>query len=292
MSESFDGERALADIHLICEFGPRPTGSAALEATRQFITERLSSLGLSVERQRFMFSPNSRPGQIVEGVNIIASWRPEANSRILLGTHYDTRPIADRETTPAARAQPILGANDGGSGVAVLLELARFLTTNKLITEPLGIDFVFFDAEEYVFDPDEDDLIIGSAHFAVSLGSKAEDYLRAVVVDIVAREGAIYTPDSFTWELATREAIGLSEAGKRAGGNFETDVLFQVVDDHVPLLDAGIPTALLIDVNDPRWHTLEDKPEYCSATALDIVGNALLSWISPKGDSVVVPPVR
>jgi Zn-dependent M28 family amino/carboxypeptidase len=218
--------------------------------------------------------------------------RPEANSRILFGTHYDTRPIADRETTEEGRAQPILGANDGGSGVAVLLELARVAATNKLNANQIGLDFVFFDAEEYIFEPEVDELIVGSAHFAASLGSKADDYERAVVIDIVGREGAIYTPDSFTWDLATREAIGLSEAGKRAGGNFETDVLFQVVDDHVPLLDAGVPTALLIDVNDPRWHTLEDKPEYCSAKALDIVGNALLFWISPKGDSDLDPPVR
>ncbi|MBX9654990.1 M28 family peptidase [bacterium] len=292
MTESFDGKRVRADIDRLCEFGPRPTGSLALNATREFITERLSSLGLTIVQQRFTFSPNSRPGQVVEGVNIIASFWPEADSRILFGTHYDTRPIADRETTPAARAQPILGANDGGSGVAVLLELARFLTKDKLNAEPLGFDFVFFDAEEYVFDPDEDDLIIGSAHFAASLGSKAENYLRAVVVDIVAREGAVYTPDSFTWELATHEAIGLCEAGKRAGGNFETDVLFQVVDDHLPLLDAGIPTALLIDVNDPRWHTLEDKPEYCSANALHMVGNALLYWMSRNRDSANDQQVR
>jgi len=279
VTEWFDGERALADIHRVCAFGPRPTGSQALEETRQFIAERLSSLGFAIELQRFTFSPNSKPGGVVEGVNIVASSRPEVTSRILFGTHYDTRPIADRETTRERRGQPILGANDGGSGVAVLLELARITATNELLGDSVGLDFVFFDAEEYVFDPDADDLIVGSAHFAASLGSKADDYLRAVVVDIVAREGAIYTPDSFTWELATREALGLHEAGKRAGGNFEADVLFQVIDDHVPLLDAGIPTALLIDVNDPRWHTLEDKPEYCSAKALDIVGRTLLGWM-------------
>ena len=273
----FDADKALADIHRICEFGPRPSGTQALERTRQFLEGQFQEAGIETKRQSFHFSANSRRDVQVEGINLIASIGPERQQRVLFGTHYDTRPIADREIMESRRRQPILGANDGGSGVAVLLEMARLLARSPC---NYGFDFVFFDAEEYVFDPDLDDLILGSTHFAEQLSGKEDRYKGAIIVDIVGRDGQTFSPDSYSWHCARKFVDGLWQAGRMVNPDlFLDEVRFEVVDDHVPLLNVGIPSALLIDVEDPRWHTLDDRPEYCSAKALNDVGKTLVHWV-------------
>lgn len=275
----FDGERALRDLREIASLGPRPTGSAALESLRRRLSASFETPSFKVTRQSFTFTQPSRPHVVQTGVNLIASWMPNASRRILVGTHCDTRPIADNEPDEERQRQPIIGANDGASGVAFLLELGRWLQAAQL---PLGVDIVFFDAEEWVHDPDLDRLVVGSEHFATTwtAGGGRPDYEAAIILDIIAREEAIFSPDVRSWLSAPRlvdeiwstaEALGLS--------CFDRRVRWEVLADHVPLLDVGMPAAILIDVDDPRWHTLEDRDEFCSATMLARVGTVFESWL-------------
>jgi hypothetical protein len=144
---------------------------------------------------------------------------------------------------------------------------------------PIGIDFVFFDAEEYVFDADVDPLVIGSIDFAGKLADPT-GYQAAVVVDIVGRAEQLLTPDSDSWYLArslVREFWGVAQG--RAARSFEENVRYEVLDDHIPLLGAGIPAICLIDVDDPHWHTLDDTPQHCDPGALQEVGEVLWDWL-------------
>ena len=138
MTNTFDGERALADIYRICEFGPRPSGSLALESMRRFLEVRFQSMGIPTQRQSFRFAPKSQPKVVIQGINLIASYEPRRTKRLLFGTHYDTRPIADCETIPSLQKADS-GANDGASGVAGVLELASTISRDRI---PVGIDFV------------------------------------------------------------------------------------------------------------------------------------------------------
>jgi hypothetical protein len=276
MTHSFSGRRAWEEINSICSLGPRICGTKPLESLRKEIRQRFEGWGGRCREEEFDVSPPSQLGPDVLGVNLIGSVGPADGGRILLGTHYDTRPRADEESSPDRRLQPILGANDGASGVAVLLELGRLLSKQEI---PIGIDFVFFDAEEYVFDAEVDPLVLGSIDFAGKLVEPTR-YQAAVVVDIVGRAGQILSPDSDSWYLArslVREFWGVAEA--RGARSFEENVLYEVLDDHIPMLGVGIPAICLIDVDDPRWHTLDDTPQHCDPRALQEVGEVLWDWI-------------
>lgn len=287
MSESkgraeFDAQRACADIHRLCALGPRPTGSPAQRRQRELLRQELHALGFSTHLQAFDAVPASEPERSTVGVNLIARHLPERDARILLGAHCDTRPIADEDPDPLRRREPILGANDNASGCAVLLELARGIAADQL---DLGVDLIFFDAEEYVFHPYLDDLAVGSTRFARRLiaDRAVPRYAGAVIVDIVARAEMLLSPDGESAERAgwLVEEIWSTADRLRLPG-FSRAVQYEVFDDHCPLLDAGIPAINLIDVDDPRWHTHEDRPEFCSPAALDRVGRLLHCWLRDR----------
>lgn len=277
-----DGERALADIRRLCALGPRPTGSAAMRRQQDVVSNHFAGLGFDVRRQAFPARPPSRAGEEFEGANLIATWRPDAAPRVVLGAHYDTRPIADNEETEEGRQQPILGANDGGSGVAVLMEISRYLAASET---KVGVDFALFDAEELVFDPEMDGLCLGSKWFAEVLAreGRAKDYQAAVVLDIVGREGLTLSPDIASVERAYDHVVELWSTGHALYPEiFLPRVRYEVFDDHVPLLDVGIPSAVFIDVDDPNWHTLADRPEACCAASLAAVGEVVLTWLDGR----------
>lgn len=149
-SARFSGTRAMEYLEAICELGPRPSGSKGMQEQRELLIRHFQKAGAKVFRQAFR-SRDGRNGDWVRMENLIVSWHPDRNDRVLLGVHYDTRPYPDRD-----RRDPrgvFLGANDGASGVAVLMELADSMSEIK---GAVGVDFVFFDAEEYVFEEDRD----------------------------------------------------------------------------------------------------------------------------------------
>jgi hypothetical protein len=264
----FDGGRAFELLKRQCEFGPRPPGSAAHELTLQWILE---TLRVSTDRVALQhFTVGSARGD-VRLTNVIASFRPEVKERILLAAHWDTRPVADRESDPVLAAQPIPGANDGASGVAVLLELAALLAERP---PRLGVDIVLFDGEDGGNGGGLTDWCVGSAYYAAHMG----DYCPrlAVVVDMVGDRDLSILREQNSMSTSPTSVDRVWEAARTVGAaSFKETVGAAIFDDHVPLIRAGVPAVLVIDTQYPSWHTLADTPDKCSSESLGEVGRVL-----------------
>jgi glutaminyl-peptide cyclotransferase len=274
----FSGARAFRHLEAICELGPRPSGSEAMERQRRLLEPHFRELGATVARQAFQIR-DRRTGMPVRMENLIVTWHPDRKERVLLGAHYDTRPFPDRD--PEDPKGVFLGANDGASGVALLMELGRSMPG---LAGGLGVDFVLFDAEEYVVGP-RDPYCLGSAFFARQYvgAPPPHRYRFGVVLDMVAdkdlqvfqEEHSVSWPDTrglvdSIWRTAAK--MGVRE--------FVPRPKYAVEDDHVPLrMIARIPTCDVIDFDYPQWHTTRDTPEHCSAESLEVVGSVVLEWL-------------
>jgi len=278
----FSGERAMEHLEAICELGPRPSGSAAMDRQRALLAKHFRAAGATVAGQAFRIR-DRRTGEPVHVENLLVTWHPDRRDRVLLGAHYDTRPYPDRD--PHDPRGIFVGANDGASGVAVLMELAAAMPA---LPGPVGVDFVLFDAEEYVFD-DRDPYCLGSGYFARQYaaerraGRLAHAYRAGVVVDMVAdRELEIFQEGhSVDWPDTRPVVDSLWDTARRLGvGQFVPRPKYTVEDDHVPLrMLGGIPTCDVIDFDYPQWHTTADTPEHCSAESLGAVGRVVLEWL-------------
>jgi len=274
----FSGARAFAHLEAICELGPRPSGSTGMLQQRAMIVRHFEGLGAQVLRQPFRIR-DRRSGDVVAMENLIVTFHPERSERVMLSAHYDTRPFPDHD--PVAPEGRFLGANDGASGVAVLMELGRFMPS---LPGEVGVDFVFFDAEEYVVHR-RDPYFLGSIHFARRYVSHppAHTYRCGVLLDMVGDENLLLPQERHSiswpetrglvdeiWQAAAE--IGAREFIPRPGPTVE--------DDHIPLRTiARIPTCDIIDFDYPHWHTTRDTPEHCSAASLETVGRVMLHWL-------------
>src|SRR5262249_22548644 len=155
-------KRALGYLEQVCKIGPRISGSNGMRAQQELVRKHFEKLGATVTRQEFTARQVSQK-EPVAMANLVVSWYPDRKRRVLLCTHYDTRPIADQEETPRRWREPFVAANDGGSGVAFLMELGHHM---KDLKTQVGVDFVLFDGEEYIFDRLRDVYFFGSQHFA------------------------------------------------------------------------------------------------------------------------------
>ena len=258
----FNGQSALLLVEEQMAFGPRIPGSEASRKTALWIVEQLEAIGWETEIQHFSYRG-------IPLMNIIArSEGANENKPILLGTHYDTRPLADRDLlNPEA---PVPGANDGASGVAVLIELAHVLDKDRL-RQPVWL--VFFDAEDSG-NIDDWDWIVGSSFFAESLTQNLE---AAVIVDMVGdRDLQLFIeknsdPDLVQelWELA-------NQLGYQA---FINTPKYSIIDDHFPFLRIGVPAVDIIDFDYPYYHTINDTVDKVSADSLEQVGRTLEHWL-------------
>jgi Zn-dependent M28 family amino/carboxypeptidase len=194
--------------------------------------------------------------------------------KIALFAHWDTRPSADQETDPNRRAQPIPGADDGASGVAVLLEMMREMKGKH---PGIGILYVMIDGED--LGPGEDEMYLGAVHFAKHLPTPKPDY--GILLDMIGGKGlrvpkevnSVYGAPLLTKLLYLQaDKLGLGSTFPNAKG-------YEIDDDHIPIIRAGVPTVDLIDLSYPQWHTLSDTPENCSPDSLEKVGILLESWI-------------
>jgi glutaminyl-peptide cyclotransferase len=269
----FDQQRAFRFLEEQCNMGPRYPGSKGHQEVRKYIIEKLKSSGANVSLQRF--SAVDGRGDTLDLVNIIANYNLTAPKRILLGAHYDTRPWADKDSNPANHDKPILGANDGASGVAVLLEVGRHV--GKL-SGSLGVDIVFFDGEDSGRYSDGASWILGSRYFVEKL--KGYKPAAVIIVDMVGEKEVEIRREGFSravghWLLdeiySLAEELGFSE--------FKNEEGTTILDDHFPFIKAGLPAVDLIDFDYPFWHTLEDTPDKCSPRSLDAVGTVLLHYI-------------
>jgi Zn-dependent M28 family amino/carboxypeptidase len=204
-------------------------------------------------------------------VNVLAHFHPQRPFRVLLGAHYDSRPWADRDSG-AARELPVPGANDGASGVAVLLELAELLSQ----WDPgIGVDLALFDGEDYGKEEDHDYYLLGSRHFVRSMGAYRPRAM--LLLDMVGdadlripMEGNSLraAPGLTSLVFAVADSLGVSQFDPVPGP--------PVLDDHVPFLRARIPAVNLIDFDYPPWHTQRDLPEACSPESLEAVARVVL----------------
>jgi hypothetical protein len=265
-----DATRAFADLQRQVECGPRLPGSAGAACCREYIRSVLRPYAARVAEQAFVL-PDPYGGDSLRLVNVQANFHPERAARVLLAAHYDTRPYADRDTG-AARSRPIPGANDGGSGVAVLLEVGRGLGT----WDPgIGVDLVFFDGEDYGHEHDIEHYLLGSRHFVRTMGAYRPRAM--ILLDMVgdadlripiegnSRAAAPWLVD-LVYDVA--ESLGVAQLPRVPGPT--------LYDDHVPFLQARIPAIDLIDFDYPAWHTLADTPERCSPESLRQVARVVL----------------
>jgi Zn-dependent M28 family amino/carboxypeptidase len=258
----FDGQRALSDVQTQVAFGSRMVGSEGHAKVEEWIRTELESAGWTVTVQ-----DTQQMGHPVR--NIIAK-RNDTDPQILLGAHYDTRMIADQDPDPANHTKPVPGANDGASGVAVLVELARTLPDG---TAPLWL--VFFDTEDNGNIAGWD-WILGSRAFVEVLQFKPR---AVVVVDMIGDADLnIYLERNSDKELRTE--IWNTAASLGYDKVFITQEKHSMLDDHTPFLQAGIPAVDIIDFDYPYWHTVEDTPDKISAESLQAVGRTLSTWIT------------
>ncbi len=204
--------------------------------------------------------------------NILGRFGPEGGDRLLLVAHWDTRPWADLDPDPARRHLPIPGANDGASGVAVLLEVARAFSQNPPAG---GVDILFADGEDLGRPDDPQGFCRGTRRFAAHGVGR---YRRAIVVDMVGDADLAVPIEETSLRLAPEVVDWVWERGRRLEPDvFTTRVGFSVYDDHVPLLEAGLPSVDLIDFDYPAWHTAGDDLSQVSAASLGAVGRVVLS---------------
>jgi hypothetical protein len=281
-SSDFSGVRAMAHLEGICDLGPRPSGSPGMDAQRALLVRHFRAAGARVSGQAFR-TVDRRTGSPVHMENLLVAWHPDRVDRVLLGAHYDTRPFPDRD--PIDPKGEFLGANDGASGVALLMELARFMPA---LPGPVGVDFVCFDAEEYVFGS-RDPYFLGSTFFARQYVTdrradpRLHRYRFGVILDMVA-DGDLeiwQEQQSATWADTRPLVEELWGVATRLGvRNFVPRPKHLVQDDHVPLRTiAGIPSCTVIDFDYPAWHTTKDIPAACSAESLEAVGRVVLAWL-------------
>lgn len=273
----FDADSAYALLVEQCEFGPRYPGSPAMPAFRRYLAGKLRSAGANVSVQRF--EAVLVRGDTLELVNILGTFNRDARHRVLLGAHYDTRPWADLDPDPANRGEPIPGANDGASGVAVLLEIARVLGRTS---PPIGVDIVLLDGEDGGQENSIHDWILGSSHFARNLKGYRPNAV--VIVDMIGEKDVRIPVEGYSGAASPAlvdEIYGIAEElGYEA---FTREQGVPVIDDHLPFIQAGLPAVNLIDFDYPYWHTLEDTPDKCSPRSLEAVGEVLLEFIWRRG---------
>jgi putative aminopeptidase FrvX len=271
----FDGERAYRFLLKQSEFGPRVPGTKAHRECLDFLVSQLQQFGASVVRQPFL-QTIPRINKTVTMTNIIASFGLEKEERILLAAHWDTRPWADQDPELANRDKPIIGANDGASGVAVLLEVAR----NIQISEPLfGVDIIFFDGEDAGVPGQTDSYSLGAQYFARNKDFQYRP-IYGILLDMVGdKDLQIYQEEnSLAYAPQVVEKVW-NRAEKLNLPAFIPTPGYEVTDDHLPLLQVGIPCIDIIDFNYDYWHTLEDTPDKCSPESLAQVGQLVLSLI-------------
>jgi hypothetical protein len=277
-----NGDRAYSYLQQICAIGPRPAGSEANARQRKLVADHFAKLGGAVREQPFS-AVDPISGQPVAMANLIGSWFPERTDRVLICAHYDTRPHPDQETTQERYDQPFIGANDGASGVALLMEIAHHL--NDLPTKR-GVDLVLLDGEELVYGR-TGEYFLGSKAFAKAYaqgrrsGKVKYRYSAGILLDMVGGRNLLIKREPYSVKLAPRLVEEVWQVARRIGArSFRRELGREVMDDHLALNDGGIPTIDLIDFDYPHWHLASDRPEQCSGASLAEVGRVVTAWLT------------
>lgn len=258
----FDGQRAYQDVLFQMTLGPRIPETDGHLRLQRWIESVLRENRWEVEHQEHEIN-----GKTI--INLIA-YRGSDSRYILLGAHYDTRMYADLDPDPALRMLPVPGANDGASGVALLLEMSRSLPDDL----PVPVQLVFFDAEDNGGIEDWE-WIMGSRAFVQQLEKPPES---AIIVDMIGDSELNIYQEQISDAVITEQIW--NQAKLLGYGNvFLPESKHSIIDDHIPFIEAGIPAVDIIDIEYPYWHTTEDTADKVSSQSLQIVGDTLLSWL-------------
>jgi Zn-dependent M28 family amino/carboxypeptidase len=264
---AFDSARAFDHLRTLVAIGPRPPGSAGIQQARSYLTTQLKNLGLSPIEQPFEAQTPLGPMKMVNITVRLPGKRPE---RVIIGGHYDTKLF---------REFRFVGASDGGSSAAMLLELARVLKDRE---RPLTIELVFFDGEEATL-PDwtGTDHTYGSRHYVAA--ARKDGSLSAIkgmiLLDMVGDRNLTIRKETRSTPWMT--AIIWDTARRLGHQSVFLDESFPVEDDHAAFLDAGIPAVDVIDLDYAQWHTADDNLDAVSARSLQIVGDVIVESL-PK----------
>ncbi len=281
----FDGKRAFDELVKQVEFGPRICGYIGHEKTKEYLESRLKKYADLVSEQTFIYKDKHDSTKIYNGVNIVASFNisEKVTKRILLCAHWDSRPFADQDPDSVKRILPVPAANDGASGVAVLLEMARLFSESK---PNVGVDIVFFDLEDIGDENDSNNKIftgnpfgIGSEMFVKNNPNYIPEY--GILLDMVGDKELSIPKEAYSVVRADNVVEKVWKAASVVGSNaFINQRGDGVIDDHIAFLKKSIPVIDLIQTPFPKsWHTTEDTPENCSYKSLQQVGNVLVEVI-------------
>ena len=283
--------RAIESIKALCAIGPRFSGSIGMTKQQEFLEKKFTELGGKIVWQPFMVR-SPLDGQPFEMKNLIVQYFPERTKRVLIAAHYDTRPFPDRDPTNPRGI--FVGANDGASGVALLIELAHLLnyaSKNSPNSIAVGVDLVLFDGEELVYQEGRDEYFLGSTFFAREYLAAPPGYTynAGVLVDMIgdADLSLYYEENSLKYAINVTKELWKIAAELKIK-EFKPKLLHSVRDDHLPLNEiAKIPTCDIIDLdyNDRikkrlnYWHTTQDTPDKCSGDSVVKVASVVWTWI-------------
>jgi hypothetical protein len=276
----FDEDHAFSYLVAQCDFGPRNPGSDGYYACLDYLITELDQSANEIILQDFSYQER-RYNKQYNLENIIARFNPDSEFQTVISAHWDTRPWADQEDLRQDRDQPIIGANDGASGVAILLELAKIMGENP---PPIGVNLVFFDGEDLGVPGENETYCQGSRFFAKNMPIPRPD--EAINLDMVGDKQLVLPIERYSLEYHPELVRHLWDRAKDMGLDaFIGRVDYAIYDDHIPLNEiAGIPSIDIIDFKYPNsyanfWHTMNDIPENCSEESLGQVGALMVDYI-------------
>ncbi len=284
----FDADSALAFCYGQCAFGPRTMNSTAHDECEQWIIDMFKRYGCEVETQKATLK--GYDGTPLRATNIIAHYQPDKPKHILICAHWDSRPWADNDPDEANWHTPVLAANDGASGVAVMIELARVL--QQVDSLDLGIDFICFDAEDWGVPQwsdrtDENSWALGAQYWAEHQEPKPYTTAYGILLDMVGGQGAEFYQEGMSQRYAPQVVQRVWNAAHAAGYSqyFPRTTGGGVTDDHLPINEkAGIPTIDIIphypncreSSFGPTWHTIADDMDHIDSNTLKAVGQTII----------------
>ena len=275
----FDYNKAFEYLNKQCEFGPRYPGSDGHNSfqlfLREFLDDKSDTLIIYEHEVEHPYKDDS-----VFLYNFLARYNPDITNRVLLMAHWDTREIADKDDNISNHLKPILGANDGASGISILMVLSEIFNKNKL--HNLGVDLLFVDGEDMGRSGELENYCIGTTAFCEVIPNPIPSY--AICIDMVADKNPIFPIEYFSYQQAPSIVNEIWSLANELGyDEFQKKIQGPIYDDHRALyIHSGIPAIDIIDFDYPHWHTINDIPENCSPKGLKIVGEVLCEYLYRK----------
>ena len=279
-ADKFNTDSAYYFVERQTLFGPRVPGTPEHRECGEWLAAQLEQKGASVTLQELVLT--AFDGTKLPTRNILGQFNPEASDRTLLVAHWDTRPWADRDANADNHSKPVLGANDGASGVGVLLEVARVLNQEGISR---GVDILFVDSEDYGSEGDDESWAMGARAFVENPPIEGYRPSRVILLDMVGGKGSVFRRETFSDYNAPSLLNEVWQSAAIAGYEdlFVNVAGGAITDDHVEFLKAQIPAIDIIALNDngflPTWHTMQDTMDNIDPAVLTAVGRTVLTYL-------------